>query len=224
LRDAEILRRAAEQELPPTDRPFASTEELVGQVRIGRCSLLLVPSPQMKEARLVDRDALVTGADAPVLFVPRPIDDPAALFKRILHSLPGNFRQTRNFAYSFTLVDDHGEILLLHTIDEDELEGVRQALRVSPDIESQDRQELLETLARHAERYLKGVVAASREMPYEVHYRLTVGQAVAAVEEELARGGFGLLVVGAHQEGYSEVDAEVYQLMHTVQDVPVLAL
>jgi hypothetical protein len=47
---------------------------------------------------------------------------------------------------------------------------------------------------------------------------------VTAVQEELAAGAYGLLVVGRHEEGYSRITAADYQLMHLVRDVPVLAL
>jgi hypothetical protein len=209
--------------LAPMARPFASTAELVGQISIGRSQLVLLPDPQGATPP-VEIDALVQGTAPPILVIRAPLERPQAVFRRILHSLTGNFQQTRNFAHSFALVEDGGAVVLLHTIDQTELHDVRDALRVSPDIAADDGEELIQSLTRRGERYLKAVVAASRKFPYDVSYRLAVGEVRATVERELAAGDYGLLVVGRHQEGYSHVEAEDYQLMHQVRQVPVLAL
>jgi hypothetical protein len=203
--------------------PFGSTAELVGQISIGRSQLVLLADPH-DTSPAVDIDALVQGTAPPILLIRRPLERPQAALQRVLHSLTGNFQQTQNFAHSFALVEDGGAIVLLHTIDQTELHQVRDALRVSPDIGTAGGEELLQSLTRRGERYLKAVVAASREFPYDVSYRLAVGEVRATVEQELAAGDYGLLVVGRHQEGYSHVEAEDYQLMHQVRHVPVLAL
>jgi len=109
-------------------------------------------------------------------------------------------------------------------IDDNELEDVRDALQVSPDIAEESGEELLRNLAQHAERYLKAVVAAGLKRPFDVTYRLAVGDVIDVVRAELDVGDYGLLVVGKHQEGYSNVSADDYQLMHQVRDIPVLAL
>ena len=211
----------------PAPGPFGSTAELVGQISIGRSQLVLLPDPAGETPALppaVDIDRLVQGTAPPILLIRRSVEHPQAVFQRILHSLTGNFQQTRNFAHSFALVEEGGTIVLLHTINQTELHDVRDALRVSPDIAATGGEELLQSLTRRGERYLKAVVAASRKFPYDVSYRLAVGEVRATVERELAAGEYGLLVVGRHQEGYSHVEAEDYQLMHQVRHVPVLAL
>ena len=164
------------------------------------------------------------GTAPPILIVRQEIEDPAALFNSILHSLTGNFQQTRNFSYSFTLAGDGGRLMLLHVIDDDEVQDVRGALQVSPDIADRSGEALLENLARHGERYLKAVVAASRDRSFDVSYRLAVSDIITTVRQELATQRYGLLVVGSHQEGHSYVAADDYQLMHQVRDIPVLAL
>ena len=200
--------------------PFGSTAELLGQVGVNQSRLVLLPA----FGPLVDVDTMVQGTTPPILLVGDAIGDPSDVFRRILHSLTGNFQQTQNFAYSFTLAEDSGELLLLHAIDETEVQDVRDALQVAPDIAAKTRDALLKNLARHGERYLKAVVAASRELPFEVGYRLAVGKVVPTVQEELARGRYGLLVVGSHFKGGSHVTADDYQLMHQVRSIPVLAL
>ncbi len=210
--------------LQPADQPFASTAELVGQVSIGRSQLVLVPEPQDPIARVVDLDALIQGTRSPILLIREPITDPGDVFRKVLHSLTGNFQQKENFAYSFTLVREHGTLVLLHTIDVQDLEEVRQALQVSPTLDSGEREELLDRMAHHGERYLKAVVATSREMPCDVTYRLRVGEVIPTVRRELERGDYGLLVVGHHREGHSHIDAQDYQLMRSVRNIAVLAL
>jgi len=223
----QAARQAQAMWFAPPSGPFGSTAELVGQISIGRSQLVLLPDPAGETPALppaVDIDALVQGTIPPILLIRGPLERPQAVFQRILHSLTGNFQQTRNFAHSFALVEEGGTIVLLHTIDQTELHDVRDALRVSPDIAAAGGEELLESLTRRGERYLKAVVAASRKFPYDVSYRLAVGEVRATVERELAAGEYGLLVVGRHQEGYSHVEAEDYQLMHQVRHVPILAL
>ena len=97
-------------------------------------------------------------------------------------------------------------------------------MRVSSDVSDDDEQEVLAHLTHHGERYLKAVVAASRDMPYDVSYRLRLGDIVEVTQQELVGGEYGLLVVGHHEEGHSHITAADYQLMHLVRDVPVLAL
>ncbi len=210
--------------LDPQDKPFASTAELVGQNSNARAQLVLLPESPQEGERFLDLDQLVQGTRPPVLLLRRPIDEPRSLFRNILHSLTGNFRQKENFAYSFTLVDEQGSLLLLHTIDVQELEDVRDALKVARTIEAGQEKELLERMTHHGERYLKAVVAASRDQPYDVNYRLALGDVVAAVRGELERGDYGLLVVGHHHQGHSHIAAADYQLMHAVRDIPILAL
>ncbi|RJP33394.1 MAG: hypothetical protein C4547_12475 [Phycisphaerales bacterium] len=206
-------------------RGFGSTEELVGQISIERgLQLVILPEPPDDARRVVDLDPVVEAAPPPILLIRRPVEDPSAVFRRILHSLSGNFRQTRNSEYSFSLVEDGGHVLLLHTIDESDLAGVREALQLTPDADDEDRAALLERLARRGERYLKAVVAASRASPYDVQYRLATGSVVEQVKAELRANPYGLLVIGCHEGGVSRVSASDYQLMHEVRDVAVLAL
>jgi len=208
----------------PDVQAFESTAALIGQVALAHSQLVVIPEPVDEAARVVDFDALVEGCGAPVLLLRTPIEEPAEIFRRILHSLSGDFQQTQNFAYSFTLVENGGTLRLLHAIDEHDVDAVREALQVSPDVSDAGEQNVLESLARHGERYLKAVVAASRKYPYDVNYRLELGDIVSAAQAELAAGAYGLLVVGRHEERHSRITAADYQLMHLVRDVPVLAL
>jgi nucleotide-binding universal stress UspA family protein len=219
-----VLKAARKRGLHPQTQPFVSTAELVGQVSIGRARLVLMAEPVEEEARFVDIDAMVQGTAPPVLIIRQPIDKPSDVFAHVLHSLTGNFQQTQNFSYSFTLVKDRGTIELLHTIDESDIEDVKQALRMSLEVDAYEAKELLESLARHAERYLKGVAAASHKRPFNVSYTLAVGEVVPTVQAALAGGKYTLLVVGSHEEGHSRVRTSDYQLMHTVREIPVLAL
>jgi hypothetical protein len=200
---------------------FTSTAELVGQISIGRGQLVLLSDTNDSS---FDLDTIVEGTSPPVLIVRSPLDDPATLFRGICHSLTGNFRQSKNFSYSFALAEDGSHLELLHVIDESEVEDVRDALLISPDIAEGTGESLLENLRHHGERYLKGVVAASRSCPFDVSYRLAVGDLVDEVRGALARGDFGLLVVGVHHEGHSHITAVEYQLMHQIRDIAVLAL
>jgi hypothetical protein len=208
----------------PASAPFESTAALIGQVALAHSQLVLIPEPENEAARVVDKDRLVEGSAPPILLVRAPTGQPKAVFQRILHSLSGHFQQTENFAYSFTLVEEHGTLRLLHAIDQNDLAAVREAMHVAPDVSAENEKEILEHLTHRGERYLKAVVAASRKFPYEVTYRLRLGDVVTTVQRELATGSYGLLVVGHHEEGYSRITAADYQLMHLVREVPVLAL
>ena len=224
-RDAEsFIRSARSLGLEPRAHTFGSTAELVGQVSIGRSRLVLLPEPENEAARVVDLDGLVQGTKPPILIVRTWIEEPATVFGSILHSLSGTFQQTENFSYSFTLAERGGRVRLLHTIDQSELNDVRQTLQVSPNIAEETGEQLLDRLARHGERYLKAVVAAGQDRPFGVSYGLVVGEIVRTVRAALDAGSYGLLVVGSHSEGYSFVEAGDYQLMHQVRDIPVLAL
>ena len=222
---AERVAVAAEaQGFTVAERPFASTAELVGQVCISRSQFLVLSESTADADDELDLDALVQGTTPPVLVIRRPVSEPTAIFGNILHSLTGHFQQTQNFAYSFTLAEDGGRLMLLHTIAAHEVQEVRDTLQVTPDITDESADALVERLAHHGERYLKAVVAASRQRPFDVSYRLAVGEIVPAVRSQLDVGDYGLLVVGCHHEGHSQVTAEDYQLMHQVRDLPVLAL
>ncbi len=224
-RDGEmVLKAARDRGLEPRTYPFVSTAELVGQVSIGRRQLVVMAEPVDESARVVDIDALVEGTAPPVLIVRQTIDKPAGVFANILHSLTGRFQQTQNFAYSFTLAERNARLELLHTVDQSEVEDVRDALQVSPDISERTGKELLESLALRAERYLKAVVAASHDRPFDVTYDLALGEVVPTIRAALAGGSYTLLVVGSHVEGHSQVSASDYQLMHVVREIPVLAL
>lgn len=215
---------ASECGFVPASAPFESTAALIGQVALAHSQLVLIPEPQDEEVRVVEKDDLVRGSAPPILLVRRPVEQPAAIFRNILHSLSGDFQQTENFSYSFTLVEEDGTLRLLHAIDQDDIAAVREAMQVSPEVSDEDEKEILEHLTHHGERYLKAVVAASRKFSYEVNYRLVLGDVVTAVQQELAGGSYGLLVVGHHEERHSRITAADYQLVHLVQDVPVLAL
>jgi len=206
------------------DAGFSSTAELVGQVSIDQAQLLIVPQAKEHAGAFVELDAVVQGTAPPVIVFREPIDEPAAVFENILHCLTGNFRQTRNFSYSFTLIGNDGRLKLLHIIDDDEVSDVRESLRLTPEIDHESRSEVLNELARHGERYLRSVVAAGQNLPFDVTYALVVGDIVDTVRKELDRSAYSLLVVGAHQEGHSSITAVDYQLMHQVTNIPVLAL
>ena len=223
---AESLVAVAESEhgFGRASAPFESTAALIGQVALNHSQLVLIPEPEDEGARVVDTDALVKGSAPPILLLRRPVAQPRTVFQNILHSLSGNFQQTVNFSYSFALVEDEGTLRLLHAVDHEDLAAVREARQVSTEVSDADEKEVLAHLARRGERYLKAVVAASRKFPYEVNYRLRLGDVVGAVQNELAAGSYGLLVVGRHEERHSRITAADYQLMHLVRNVPVLAL
>ncbi len=225
LADVEETRAIANRyELQPATEAFASDKDVLGQIAEASSQLVIVPASADKEDRGVSIDTLVRECLPPVLIVHEPIARPGDVFERVLHNLTGNFQQRRNFTCSFTLVAPQGELLLLHTIAATELEGVRESLRMAPDVGSRGEAELLEALTHHGERYLKAVVAASQQHDFEVQYRLAIGDVLPTVQQELSRGRYGLLVVGQHHEDRSAVAADVYQLMHLVEDIPVLAL
>ncbi|MFQ5592178.1 MAG: universal stress protein [Phycisphaerae bacterium] len=218
------LEGARQLRFTPAARPFASTAELAAQVADSRSRLVLWPQVDSDGSAEEELDALVRDVAPPVLLIHRPVHEPVDIFRKILHSLTGNFQQTRNFAYSFRLAETDATLTLLHAVAPNQLDDVREALRVSPDVAGQTGKELLEGMAHHGERFLKAVVAASRERPFNVAYRIAVGDVVPTVNEELARGGYTLLVVGSHRNGHSHIGASDYQLMHTVTEIPVLAL
>ena len=146
----ERLVSAAEREhgFVPASAPFESTAALIGQVALAHSRLVLIPEPEDEGARTVEKNALVEGSTPPVLLVRRRIAQPRVVFERILHSLSGNFQQTANFSYSFTLVEEHGTLQLLHAIDKDDIAAVREAMQVSPEVSDQDEREILKQLTR----------------------------------------------------------------------------
>ena len=218
------VRSFAPSEAGPADLTFTSTAELIGQLRLERIDLVILSLPPEVDQQMVGLDDLVLGTAVPILVVRKQILDPASVFRSILHSLHGNFQQTENFSHSFSLAAPQGTLTLLHTIDQEEIGDVREALRYTGEIDEQGEAQLLDQLRRHGERYLRAVVAAARDEPFEPSYRLEVGPVVATVQKELASGRFSLLVIGKHVEGLSEISAPEYWLMHAVEDVPVLAL
>ena len=215
---------ASREELQPSNRGYSSTEELIGQIEDFNTELVVLPVLADEDARTVGIDQLVEAARPPILLLNTPIEDPESVFHNVLHSLTGNFQQKQNFAYSFRLVEDGGRLLLLHTIDAAEVDDVRESLKVSHEVSGRGAEELLQTMAHHGERYLKGVVVASQNMSCDVSYRLALGTVLPLVQAELEADKYGLLVVGSHAEGRSHVAADVYQLMHRVTQLPILAL
>ena len=214
----------ASLECVPAVTGFESAAALIGQIALVHSQLVLLADAELGGTQPGRLDELVAGTAPPVMVLRQPVEKAAAVFANILHSLSGNFRQTSNFAYSFTLVDDRGRLRLLHVVDQADVTAVREALQVAGDVSNDDEREVLERLTHHGERYLKAVVAASRDLPYEVSYCLRRGEIVAVTQQELTAGDYGLLVVGHHEEGHSHITAADYQLMHLVRNVPVLAL
>lgn len=210
--------------LEAAEGPHESTLELVHQLNASQCALILLSEGKGPGGDVATLDHLVEAAKAPVLIVRKTIAEPESVFANVLHSLTGNLKNIDNLAYSFTLAEDQGSLVLVHTVEEAEVGDVRDTLRVSPEISEASGDALIENLKRHAERYLKGVVASSRDEPYHVSYHLRVGGVLDSVQDDLALGDYGVLVVGSHHEGRSHVKAVEFQLMHSVQDIPVLAL
>lgn len=210
--------------LGPIDTRHESPADLAAHLNSQPCGLVLLSESGGDDRDAAMLDELVAGARAPVLIVRGPVADPQSLFTNVLHSLTGNLEAIENLAYSFTLVEDSGTLMLLHTVNDDELNEVRDTLRVSKEISAEKGDAFLENLKKHAERYLKGVVASSREEPYTVSYHLRVGDVIESVEREIRMDHSHLLVVGTHHEGGSHISALEYQLMHRVRTIPVLAL
>lgn len=208
----------------PAAQPFASHAELIGQISLDKSHLVLTSEPDETALRSAELDALVESATPPVLVIRRPVNDPATVFRKILHSLTGNFQQTRNFSYSFSLAEPDGRVLLLHAVADHEISDVREALAGAPSITDRSSDEVLAEMSQHGERFLRGVVAAMRDDAFGVGYRLAVGDVEEVMRSELAAGDYGLLVVGHHCDGCSHIAASDYQLMHQVRDIPVLAL
>ncbi len=200
---------------------FEQSENLAGQLNDAQTRLVIYGAGEGSESAV---DSMVFGCDAPILILRQPVADPGAVFQRVLHSLTGNLTGIRNLAYSFNLVASSGELVLMHTIEEEEIDEVRDTLRVSPGISDASGDELVADLTCHAERFLKGMVEASRDEPYEVSYRLGVGDVLNVVQYELSRENYSLLVLGTHEAGKSRIDAEEYRLMHMAVEIPVLAL
>jgi len=207
------------------DGPFAGHPELGGLLNDLGAQLAILGAAPAGDAAETDSgiDALVFGCDAPVLIVRQPVD-PEVVFSRILHSLSGDLQEIRHLAYSFSLVAQDGSLTLMHTVEEEELHDLRDTLRVSPGVSEDSGDKLVQDLAGHAERYLKGMVAASHGESYTVSYRLAVGDVLDVIRYELAEGGYSLLVVGTHEDGKSRIGADDYRLLHHISGLPVLAL
>lgn len=186
--------------------------------------LLILPQPADADVQFADLDTLVESVHAPVFIFRQPIEYAGQPFERPLHYLTGAFEQKRNFAYSFHLVATGGEVFVKHVINEDEIDEVKAALSLSEMIDDGTMECVLKELTRAGERYLKGVVAGAEHLPCTVRYDVSVGDVLESVEKEMAAGKHTLLVVGAHVQGRSHLDARVYQLMHQIKSAPVLAL
>jgi hypothetical protein len=202
--------------------PVKTTAELVGRISIARSQLVLLALS--KEGQYPDIDHIVQGTSPPVLIIREPVAEPGKVFHRILHSLSGNFQQSKHFSYSFSLAQSGGSLTLLHTIEQDEILDVRDAMMVSPKTSEATARELIQQLEHHGERYLKAVTQAARDEPFHVAYRLEVGEIVPSVLATIENESFSLLVVGHHEAGHSRISAVDYQLMHLVKSIPVLAL
>jgi len=201
--------------------PFTTETSLIQQVASSVCQLVVFPFDVNDASPVVSATRLIEDLAPPVLLMTSPFRE----FTKTLHCLTvGDIENIRNFAYSFNLVETNGELLLLHVIEESDIEQVAQALQVSPKISEKGGDELLRNLKEHAEQYLKGMVASRRDHCYEVNYRLAVGGVLPEVQSGLRSGDFGLLIIGSHREGRSHVDADEYQLMHLIKDIPILAL
>ena len=87
---------------------FESVAALIGQIALAHSQLVLLSDSGQEGAQSERLDALVEGTAPPVMVIRQSPAKTADVFKDILHSLSGNFQQTENFAYSFTLVDDRG--------------------------------------------------------------------------------------------------------------------
>ena len=166
--------------------PFQSTPELLGQISMARPDLVLFPVNAGDDGGVMDE--IIRFADPPVLLIRDEVAEPERVFGRILHSLTGNFQQSENFNCPFSLVKPSGEILLLHAIEQSEIEDVNEAL-LSTSITSSEGAKLLDALSHHGERFLKGVVLSMREEPVGVSYRIVVG----SVEEQVNRASRRIL-------------------------------
>jgi hypothetical protein len=217
-------RLATENGLKSFGSPYTSTEEMAGQIDPGECQLLLFSEAIHEENRIVELDRLVELVSVPILLVKAPVEDPSSLFRRVLHCLSGNPENIKHLFYSFDIVEPKGMLHLLHTIDESELDDICRVLRASPDVVTQSRNDLLRALEQHAERYLRGAVAATEERSYEVDYTLAFGNVLETVKKELSRQDYGLLVAGTHRAGRSHIAAVDYQLLRLAGEIPVLAL
>jgi len=198
--------------------------ELTNTLNERGCQLMIFPQWGEDMHPLTELDDLVRLSRPPVLVLRNEIEHPETAFGKVLHSLTGNLAEIEHLSYSFTLVRDAGKLVLLHSVAEEEVDGLKETLKVSPGITTRKGDELLRDMTRHAERVLKGIVGASRNEPYDVTYHLGVGDALMAVQHELSMGGYGLLVIGTHIEGKSHIDADDYQLLRRVREIPVLAL
>jgi len=203
---------------------YGAVEDLVAALAAESCRLLIWPISESNEVAEGELDTLVQSAEPPIFIVRQQIPQPSRVFIRVLHSLCGSLERVQHLAYSFSLVADQGLLVLMHTIEEHEIEEVRDTLKVSPEISGASGAALIADLTQHAERYLKGLVASSRDEPYRVQYRLGMGEVLQVVRHELSQGDYGLLVTGSHEHGHSDIAAMDYQLMHQVRDIPVLAL
>ena len=202
--------------------PYGQSETLAEQV--DRASSRMVMLGRTGGDSVISLDSFVESVHVPILILNRPIRKPDTLFGHILHSLTGRFEQERDFSISFHLAERAADVTVIHTVSSDQIDDVRQTLRVSSQVSAEEQEEVLGHLTVHGERYLKAVVHAARELPCHVTYRIEVGTALEVIEQQLSEGDYSLLVVGAHREGRSHIEAEVYQLMHRVTASAVLAL
>lgn len=220
----EVMALAERYEFQPAAQAFADTRQLIGQVDQADSHIVLLPEPSREEDRLLDLDPLVEELEPPVMILRSQIENPRQCFARVLRVLTGKFQHTRNFSYAFALTEPKGLLELLHTVHEEEIADVRGALSVSPEVPDEVGEDLLQEIARQGERYLKGVALSGKAQPFEIRYRVLVGHVLDLVQKEVELGNYGMVIVGRHREGKSHVEADVYQLMHLVRSVPVLAI
>ena len=218
----EASRLASEHFHGLTSESFRDARRLAEDLNRDACQLVVLPLGEA--AAGVDLDELVRHSSAPVLIVRRPVADPLAIFDSVLHVMTGDLARIANMGYSFGLVNSGGRLTLQHSISEAELEDTRRLIKGERDEGSENPAQLVSELQRYAERYLEGIVEAHRSEPYAVSYRLAVGDALERARQGIAECHASLLITGTHLRGESFVDAEEYRLMHSVSEIPVLAL
>jgi len=196
-------------------------------------SMALIPAP-FRHFEGEDRgggignvaETLLDQCDLPILIVREGSRAGADLFDRVLAVIPGPFDLVGEFDLAFTLCVRDGKLMLLHVIDEEVLAQFADAFQLSAEVETgEGRDELIAGLERKMQVVLKGAQKAGEDWPFAIIPAIEIGNPVAVCRRYIKQEGVSAIIVRTRTgEGRGQPEAQAFELVRVIDEVPVIAL
>jgi len=204
-----------------------SAKKILTQDKKEKPDILLIPSPYNRDPEEnslgIIADNVVKSTLTPVMIIKDKVAKPKKLFSNVLTYVPGNWGAVEEFSISFKLVENGGNLQLLHVIESDTLQNLKNAIEITPGLGSDELgAKIVENFKKEISDLMDEAVLQSKHEPFTVKSHIATGDPSNVCTKFVEAGSSTLMIIKT-KHGLKKVEGESYELARAIK-IPIVVM